>query len=270
MHVAAAGAAWRRLGRTGGPAPGTGAGLSRRRARARVGANRGDQPAAQPRAAAAAKPPEPDQLPADLIQAGAHPGPGLDLETYQLLRQPRLPAEHPHQVGAGDTVAPADGRGTNSPPPPALIGRRRAPPGRRRAPSRPVPSRRSGHYHHRLPLRKRAQRSCGQRAGQAGHCAGGGDQRTAARRARWRLATAPRPPRRRPARRFARRPSRWRPAAAGRDRHGRVIAWSFLRRGHPKPEGQRRLTSGMAPCRSRQAQRPFIFIASPWNRVKIT
>ena len=46
---------------------------------------------------------------------------------------------------------------------------------------------------------------------------------------------------------------------------GRVwaIVSSFLSlQDTPKPEGQRRLTSGMAPRRSRQAQRPFI--ASPW------
>ena len=75
----------------------------------------GHQGAAQPRRGGRGQPPQPDQLPAGLVQAGAHPGAGLHLEPHQLLLDPRLPAEHPHQIGAGQTVAPVDGsRSTNS------------------------------------------------------------------------------------------------------------------------------------------------------------
>ena len=46
------------------------------------------------------EPPQSDLFAADIIQAGAHAGPGLHLEPHQLLRHPRLPIEHPHQVRA--------------------------------------------------------------------------------------------------------------------------------------------------------------------------
>ena len=47
------------------------------------------------------EPPEPDQLVAGTVQAGADAGPGLHLELHQFLLHPRLPIEHPHQIPAG-------------------------------------------------------------------------------------------------------------------------------------------------------------------------
>ena len=89
------------------------------------------------------QPPQPDQLAADLVQAGAHPGAGLHLEPHQLLLDPRLPAEHPHQLRGGQhggavrrvqehelLLHPQRDRGGRAPPPAG-----------HRAPSRPVPHR---------------------------------------------------------------------------------------------------------------------------------
>ncbi len=45
--------------------------------------------------------PEPDQFPAEVVQAGAHPGRGLHLEPHHLLLHPRLAVEHLRQDRAG-------------------------------------------------------------------------------------------------------------------------------------------------------------------------
>ena len=127
------------------------------------------------------EPPQPDQLAAGLVQAGAHRGSGLHLEPHQLLLDPRLPAEHPHQIGAGQHHS-AGGRVQEHElllhPQRDRAGRAHRPrraAGHRRGPSRTA---RSGHHHDHLLLRERAERQpFAQRAGQPGHCAGCGDQR---------------------------------------------------------------------------------------------
>jgi hypothetical protein len=60
--------------------------------------SRRDQAAAQLRRGLRDEPPQPGQLAADLIQAGAHRRRGLHLEPHQLLLHPRLPAKHPQQT----------------------------------------------------------------------------------------------------------------------------------------------------------------------------
>ena len=68
------------------------------------------------------EPPQPDQLAAEVVQAGAHPGSGLHLELHELFLHPRLPAEHPHQIGPAATVSPVEGsRSTNSSSTPSVI-----------------------------------------------------------------------------------------------------------------------------------------------------
>jgi len=134
---------------------------------------RGHQPAAQPRRGGRSEPPEPDQLAAGLVQAGAHPGSGLHLEPHQLLPHPRLPAEHPHQLGSGQHSG-ASGRVQQHE---LLLHPQRDRAGRAHRPRRAAgggrgPSRtaRSGHHSDHLLLRGRAQRQpLAQRAGQAGH-----------------------------------------------------------------------------------------------------
>ena len=217
------------------------------------------------------EPPQPEQLAAQVVQAGAHPGSGLHLEPHQLLRDPRLPAEHPHQIGAGQhggaggrvqehelLLHPQRDRGGRAHRPRRAAGHRRG----------PSCTARSGHDHDRLLLRERAWRQpWAQRAGQAGHCAGCGDQRPqqcgqrdgGGRLHRDRLGAGQRDdlPGCLPGC-LQRLP--------GRDRQGlgHCLVLSVVQDA-PKPEGQRRLTSGMAPRRSRHAQRPFI--ASPWPGV---
>ena len=119
----------------------------------------GHQAAAQPRRGGRGEPPQPDQLAAEVVQAGAHPGSGLHLEPHQLLLDPRLPAEHPHQLGAGQHGG-AGGRVQEHElllyPQRDRAGRahrRRPATGHRRAPSCTA---RSGHYHDYLLLRERA------------------------------------------------------------------------------------------------------------------
>ena len=232
------------------------------------------QAAAQPRRGGRGQPPQPDQLAAEVVQAGAHPGSGLHLEPHQLLLHPRLPAEHPHQIRAGQHSG-AGGRVQEHElllhPERDRAGRAHRPrraAGHRRGPSCTA---RSGHYHDHLGwragflFRERAQRwPLAQRAGQAGDCAGCGDQRPqqcgqrdgGCRLHGHRLGAGQRDDlpgclpgcvQRLP----------------GRDRQGlgHCLVLPVVE-DTPKPEGQRRLTSGMAPRRSRQAQGPFI--ASPW------
>ena len=147
----------------------------------------GHQAAAQRCRGGRGEPPQPDQLAAEVVQAGAHRGSGLYLEPHQLLLDPRLPAEHPHQLGGGQhrgaggrvqehelLLHPQRDRGGRA-------HRTRRAAGHRRGPSCTA---RSGHDHDHLGrragllLRQRAQRQpLAQRAGQAGGCAGCGDQR---------------------------------------------------------------------------------------------
>ena len=86
------------------------------------------------------QPPQPDQLPAGIVQPGAHPGSGLHLEPHQLLLHARLPASIRTRSGPASTAAPVDGSSsTNSSSTPSVIApaARTAPAGHR-APSRPV------------------------------------------------------------------------------------------------------------------------------------
>ena len=105
------------------------------------------------------EPPQPDQLAAEVVQAGAHPGSGLHLELHQLLLHARLPAEHPHQIGAGQH-RDAGGRVQEHE---LLLHPQRDRTGRAHCPRRAtgrlrVPSctARSGHHHDHLLLRERA------------------------------------------------------------------------------------------------------------------
>ena len=271
MHVAAAGAG---LGHHRAVPAGqllvTGLAVSRRPARA-CGT-------ARPRRPPAGSPDAP-RRPRRAAAAGSARGRGRPGRCTPWFRSPPGTASAPAAIpgsppsirtssGPASTVAPVDGsRSTNSSSTPSVIAAGRAHRPRRAAGHRRGPSctARSGHYHDRLLLRERAQRQpLAQRAGQAGHCAGCGDQRPQQRGQRdggcrlhgHRLGAGQRDdlPGCLPGC-LQRLP--------GRDRQGlgHCLVLSVVQ-DTPKPEGQRRLTSGMAPRRSRQAQRPFI--ASPW------